>query len=294
MRTLLYILNLALFPGLATLLSGGSLLLFLDGKAASFLLGVPSARRGEELERPTEGWGWSPRSAAVFSAVLVTLALGMCCLVAARGDLLTLALLFASAEVLPLAALCGWGEGRGAPFLPLAFRTALLRAASFLLLLSALALRFPGGPDISLSSLRGETAFSSLSLWEGPGRPAMAAALGLGALAAVLLVVGDPGWEDGLPYGGGGGDDHAVRLIRAAERGFLAAAFTVLLLGYPGDGAGRLLVWLSAALGWVMAGVFLRAWSFRRSRAGRRRAQWWTALPAFLSLVLAAGASALR
>jgi hypothetical protein len=293
MRTVLDVLRLLFFPGLGTLLAGGSLLLFLDRKAAELILGGPADGGGVGLEGQEGGWTWSPQAGFFLSASLVALGLGVLSLIGARGNLLVLALLFASAEALPLAALREAGTWRGEAFLPLAFRTAFLRATTFLFLLAAASLRYPGGPDISLRSFQGEHLFASLALWEGPGRLAVAAALGAGAFSAVLLVLGDPGWENGLILPGGGHEGLTARCLRAAERGFLVAVFPVLFLGYPGEGNGGYTFWLPATLGWLLLSILLRAGFSRWGRVGRRKSQWWAAVPALLSLALMVGASAL-
>lgn len=293
MQTVLELLRLLFFPGLVFLLAAGGLLLLLEGKASEFLLGKREDGGGEGVEGGGPGEAWPPAAGFALSASLLALAVGLVSLVGARGDLLVLALVFLSAEVLPLAALREAGGRRGNALLHLAFRTAFLRAASFLAILVAASLRYPGGPDISLRSLRGEHIFSSLTLWKAPYRFAVSAGLGIAALAALLLTLGDPAWEAGVRLPSTGPEKLAADCLRAGERGFLSAAFLVLFLGYPGAGNGGYTLWLLASLMWLLLGVLLRVRLSRSGRVGKRRAQWWAAIPAFLSMVLVAATSLL-
>ncbi len=291
MRTVLELLRLLFFPGLAFMLAAGGLLLFLERKAAELLLGKTADGGGEGVAGREPEEAWPPTGGFTLSASLLALAVGLVSLVGARGDLLVMGLLFVSAEALPLAAMREAGGRRENALLPLAFRTAFLRAASFLSILIAASLRYPGGPDISLRSLRGEHIFSSLALWEGPYRFAVSGGLGIAVLAAVLLTLGDPAWEAGIRLPAAGPERLAADSLRAGQRVFLAAVFIVLFLGYPGAGNGGYPVWLPASLGWLLLGVLLRVGLSRSGRVGRRKVQWWATIPAFLSLALVAVSS---
>jgi len=292
-RTVLELLRLLFFPGLGTLLAGGGLLITLDRRAAGLLVGKGVDGGYAAFEGQGGEWVPNPQAGMALTGSLVALALAVLLLFGSRGDLLLEALLFASAEALPMAALLVGGGRKEEAFLPLAFRTALLRSLSFLSVLTAVSLRYPGGPDFSFRSFLGQHLFASLSLWEGPVRPVVAAALALASLSSAMLVLGDPGWEEGLVFPGGGGEALAVRSLRAAERGYLASVFTVLFLGYPGEGNGGLAFWLAVVSGWLILSVLLRAGFSRWGRVGKRKVQWWSAVPALLSLALMVGASLL-
>lgn len=279
MRTVLDVLKLAFFPGLAALLLLGGGLLFLDRKAGELLLGITPGGNGRDI--PGEYLG-SARVALALS--LLALGLGAVLLVEGRGDLVVLFLAFASGEALPLVLLGDRMNGWNPAFVPLGLRTAFSRSLTFLLVAGCLALRFPGSVDPSLRSFRGEHAFAALVLWSAPWRAVAGAALGLAALSALVLVLGDPAWESGLPSFGRAKVGWLAGCLRAGERSFLLGTFLVLFLGYPGEGNGGYAIWIPAALGLLVLSVLLRAGLMSRGRVGRRRAQWWAVVPALLSL----------
>ncbi|MGQ9475973.1 MAG: hypothetical protein ACUVS1_08610 [Actinomycetota bacterium] len=289
MRTLLDILRLLFFPGLASMLLFGSGLLFLNRKAAEALLGLSPGGEWSMRGGRDGGEAWGPRESAALSTALVALGLGAVLLVEVRGDLLALSLLFASSEALPLVMLRQGRDDRGAAFLPLAFRAALSRSATFFFIAAALSLRFPGTPDPSLGSFRGDYVFAALNLWGGPRRAAVAAALALAGLSLIFLVLGDPAWETGVPLPGRVTEGWAASFLRAGERAFLSGALLVLFLGYPGEGNGGYVAWMPAALGVILMCALLRAASLRHGRVGKRKTQAWAMALALLSLGVMVG-----
>lgn len=289
MRTLLDILKLLFFPGLASMLLFGSGLLFLDRKVAEALLGMSPGGEWRMRGGRDSGEAWGPPESMALSTALVALGLGGVLMVEVRGDLLALSLLFASSEAFPLVMLRQGRDDRGAAFLPLAFRAALSRFAAFFSIAAALSLRFPGTPDPSLGSFRGDYVFAALNLWGGPHRPVVAAALALAGLSLVLLVLGDPAWETGVPFPGRLTEGWGASCLRAGERAFLSSAFLILFLGYPGEGNGGYVAWAPAALGVILLCALLRAASLRHGRVGKRKTQAWATVLALLSLGVMVG-----
>lgn len=308
------------FPGVLFLLFYGGLLAWLDEEAARLLRGHrPACREKESPWRKPGGGGgslslhdemgtdgtdegrkreretaWPQYASFVLTAALAALGVGGVLLVSVKGDLLLLALPFAAAEALPLLLLRGAEEDLVYARLPIAFRSAFSRVATFISLALVVSFRFPGDFDPSLVSFRGDTVFAALGQWEGFYRLAAATALGFSAVSAWILVLGDPAWAGSFqPRGESSGVGRLSFFARAAQRGFLLAVFLLVFLGYPGRENGGYVFWPLAVLGLTFLSVCLRGWLSGVDGVRRRKFQWWGVVPAALSLALMAVTAAL-
>jgi hypothetical protein len=284
------ILKVLFFPGLLFMALCGGLLAFLEGLIKAVFYGGKGPEWRLALGERAEGAAYSLGEIAIMVVSLASLGTAGYLLVWAKGDIFTLVLLLAVAELLPMIPRAGvTGEGA---YAPLVFRTALARLVALFSVGACVSLRFPGEYAAGLQTFKGEGSFSALQLWSGTDFALILAALIVAALALFLFTLGRPPWAY-IPEEAGQGAIKEVYLqgAQGAERAVTILLSIILFLGYPWEGGMGILLWSAAALGAAAVLTAARAWAEGRDRATLRRWQEVGFILAVLSLIVALAAA---
>jgi hypothetical protein len=284
------ILKVLIFPGLLFMALCGGLLAFLEGLFKAVFYGGKGPQWRLALGERAEGAAFSLGEITIMVVSLASLGMAGYLLVWAKGDIFTLVLFLAAAELLPMVPRAGvTGEGA---YAPLVFRTALARLVALFSVGACVSLRFPGEYAAGLQTFKGEGSFNALQLWGGADFALILAALIAAALALFLFNLGRPPWAY-IPEEAGQGTIKEVYLqgAQGAERAVTILLSIILFLGYPWQGGMGILLWSATALGAAAVLTAARAWAEGRDRATLRRWQEVGFILAVLSLIVALAAT---
>jgi hypothetical protein len=283
------ILKVLFFPGLLFMALCGGLLAFLEGLFKAVFYGGKGPEWRLSLGKITEGAAYSLGEIIIMVVSLASLGMAGYLLVWAKGDLFTLILLLAAAELLPM--ILRAGVAGDMAYTPLVFRTASARLIALFSVGACVSLRFPVEYAAGLQTFKGEGAFNALQLWSGTGYALILAALIAAALALFIFNLGRPPWAY-IPEEAGQGTIKEVYLrgAQGAERAVTMLLSIILFLGYPWEGGMGILTWSAAALGSAAVLTAARAWAEGRDRATLRRWQEVGFVLAVLALIVALAA----
>jgi len=291
MQVAVDILRLLFFPGIIFMAFCGFLVLFLESRLRTAFYGGSDETRLHSLA--AGGRKEDIASAGELAAAALSLAaMGVAgvMLIAVKGDLFSLALLFTAAEMLPLFLLAASGNV-DALRVPLFFRAAFYRMVALVCIVVSVSLRFPAAFSPGLESFREEGAFSAVQLWSGTAFGLILASLVCAVLAFCVMLLGRPVCGERPRPGEGGaiGEFYALA-AGGAHRAASLLLLVLLFLGYPWDGLYGLLTWAAAALGSALVLTVLRAWLEGRDVLAVRKLQAASISLALLSLALAVAA----